>query len=333
MPTMSERDTVAAAAVDSVLGGTGLREAARRFEIPPSTLNRMVRRKKKKLIVKPNGRPPRLNIAEERALLESVAEFSALGTPLSRDQLKVLARILIDSLPIQRQKQIGFKNNTPGKDWARNFLRRNMLSAKTKQALDRARYDAMTVENVAGHYARLKAIYEKYSINCRSQIFNLDETGFSMRGAERGRTKLVTIKDQRLNCVSLKLSGSIDHVTVLPVVSADGKMWNPAVVLKGKKHRVRKSKDGSARTLHSYFPPGSSIYMRENVASMDSDIFQLWAIEFVAETQALRKRKGALLLLFDGMDAHLKYCALKTLKDAGIVVIALPRTRRTLCNF
>ena len=48
MPAMSERDAVAA--VDSVLGGTGLREAARRFEIIPSTLSRMVRKKKKKIM-------------------------------------------------------------------------------------------------------------------------------------------------------------------------------------------------------------------------------------------------------------------------------------------
>ncbi len=57
---------------------------------------------------------------------------------------------------------------------------------------------------------------------------------------------------------------------------------------------------------------------------MDSTIFSLWATEFLLETEDLRRRKGRLLLLLDGMDAHLKYNSLKTLKDTGIVVVALP---------
>ncbi len=143
-----------------------------------------------------------------------------------------------------------------------------------------------------------------------------------MRGAVRGKAR--HFKRPRPNFISSKLSGSIYHVTVLPVVSADGKLWNPAVFLKGKRHRVRRGNDGCARALHSYFIPGSHIYMREDVASMDSDISGLWATEFVSETESLKRRKGTIPLLLDGMDAHLKHGPLKTLKDAGIVVIALP---------
>ncbi len=193
----------------------------------------------------------------------------------------------------------------------------------------------MTVNNVAAHFARLEAIYEKYSINCPSQIFNLDETGFSLKGAVRGQTKVIIPKGERANSVTLKTSGNVDHVTVMPVVSADGKVWNPAIILKGKRHRGRKKANGVWKTVHDYFPPGAYIYLREDVASMDSDIFNLWATEFVKETFALRQRKGCILIILDGMGAHLQYRAMKTFKQAGIVVVALflPLQRKTFADY
>ncbi len=146
----------------------------------------------------------------------------------------------------------------------------------------------------------------------------------------RGKTKLIVPQKKRANAVTLKLSGSCDHVTVMPVVSADEKLWNPAVIVQGKRHGVRRETDGSRKALHSYFPPGSYTYLREEIASMDSTIFSLWATKFVSETEDLRRRKGRLLLLIDGMGAHLKYNSLKTLKDAGIVVFALPAHRHLM---
>ncbi len=195
--TMTTPEEAIQAAVQSVFGGTGIREAARRFNLVASTLSRRVRQARSTTLPKNNGRPPRLTPDEETTILKSVSELMALGAPISRDQLKFLARIFIESLPEQRQKQIGFKENTPGKDWIRNFLSRHSLVLKTKQSLERSRYDALTVNNVAAHFARLKAIYEKYSIKCPSQVFNLDETGFSLRGAVRGKTKVIITKRRK----------------------------------------------------------------------------------------------------------------------------------------
>ncbi len=112
---MSGRDSIAPTAVDSVLSGTGLRETARRFEIPPSPLSRMARKIKGNLPEKTNGRSPRFSSTEKKTLSDSVSEMSALGTPLSRAQLKVLTKIVIDSLSTDRQKQIGFKTTLQGK--------------------------------------------------------------------------------------------------------------------------------------------------------------------------------------------------------------------------
>ncbi len=144
----------------------------------------------------------------------------------------------------------------------------------------------MTIENLAAHYAWLKTIYEKYNIYCPSQVFNLDETGFNIRGAVRGKTKLIVPQKKRANALTLILSGSCDHVTVMPVVSAHKKMWNLAI-LQGKRYRVRRESDGSRKTLHSYFPldPIHTCVRRLRVWTVLYSVF--WATEFLLETEDL----------------------------------------------
>lgn len=181
----------------------------------------------------------------------------------------------------------------------------------------------MTVTNIATHYACLQQVYNKYNISCPSQILNLDETGFCLRGATRTRTKLIEPEKKRANATSIKISGDLDHVTVMPVVSADGKSCNPAVSLKGKRRRVRKISNGSSRTLHGVFPTGSHIEFWKAVESMDSEIFALWARDFVLETEDLRRRKRNLLVILDRFDARCKYNAMKTLRDTGVIVISI----------
>ncbi len=55
-----------------------------------------------------------------------------------------------------------------------------------------------------------------------------------------GREKCVVEKEVRLNTRYLKFKGSIDHVTVMPVVSATGQVYTPVVNLPGKKAKYRK---------------------------------------------------------------------------------------------
>ncbi len=57
-----------------------------------------------------------------------------------------------------------------------------------------------------------------------------------------GREKCVVGKEVRPNTRYLKFQGSIDHVTVMPVVSATGKVYTPVVILPGKKKKYRKKR-------------------------------------------------------------------------------------------
>lgn len=57
---------------------------------------------------------------------------------------------------------------------------------------------------------------------------------------------------------------------------------------------------------------------------MDSEILGLCAKEFAGETIMLRRSKETLIVFPGEIGAYIKYAAFKTLKEAGIVVIALP---------
>lgn len=138
-----------------------------------------------------------------------------------------------------------------------------------------------------------------------------------------GSTKRVVGTCDQANGLRLKVSGC-DRITVMPVVSDDGTAWRPVVVVPGKRVRVRELQAGKKQTVANFLPSKSYMYMRHDVAGVDSDIFERWAKNFVIETRQLRTEHKHLLLIFDGYAGHLQYGALKTLADANIVTVALP---------
>ncbi len=75
-------------------------------------------------------------------------------------------------------------------------------------------------------------------------------------------------KEVRPNTRYLKFQGSIDHVTVMPVVSASGQVYTPVVILPGKKEKYRKRPDGRYETPQDFLPSPCYMYMRE-IAGMD----------------------------------------------------------------
>lgn len=270
------------------------------------------------------GRANRLNSDEEKMICEVVNEFSHNGTPLSRHCVLDVAQTLVLSLPSARQSKIGFNEMRPGEHWLRNFLKRYPnLKLKTRTNLEQVRAEAMNPSTVAKHFARIVALCEHYEIRDASQMFNLDETGFSIKGMRTGgRTKCVVPKNARANSRDVTFRGSIDHVTFMPVVSASGQLYTPVCVLPGVEAKYRKTQRGY-ETPSDYLPSPHYLYMRA-IAGVDSNIFFDWAKNFVDETAHLRRNNRYLLLIFDGYGCHLQYNSLKFLKDNNIVVAGLP---------
>ena len=181
----------------------------------------------------------------------------------------------------------------------------------------------MSPHNLAEHFARLQQLYKEYGITTGAQIFNLEESGFSTRTAFRARGKAAMDRQGRSNSTELKWAGNAAHVTIMPVVSADGTVWTPVAILYGKRAKYRIREDSARETPASYLRGNVKVAYRDP-AGMDSAIFFEFCQNFVLETASLRRRHKNSVLTMDGYGAHTTYKALQYLRDNNIHVIALP---------
>lgn len=117
----------------------------------------------------------------------------------------------------------------------------------------------------------------------------MDDTGFAIceNANTSRRTKLIVAEAGRIKAISMKLQGSVDCITVIPVVLADVTSWNPDLVIRGAQNLVSKTPDGRSHTLHEHLPFGAQFSFHGEVVSMDTDIFVEWAKNFLKETQLL----------------------------------------------
>ncbi|CDF33433.1 unnamed protein product [Chondrus crispus] len=270
------------------------------------------------------GRKPVLFTEEEQTIKKAALEFSRNGTPLSRECLKDLVQMFVNSLPLSHQNALPFKDTRTGDSFVRNFLNRHKeRSLKRRANLEKPRADAMSPVTMAEHFARLHQVYREYKITSAQQIFNLDESGFSMRTVHRSRTKAVFERTARSNSKELKWSKNAEHATIMPVVSADGRVWCPVAILPGKRSKYRIRADGKKETPSCYLPSNAYTSYRDP-AGVDGAIFYDWAQKFVTETTHLRQKHKNIVLTFDGYGAHVSLRALKVLKENNIVVVGLP---------
>ena len=271
------------------------------------------------------GRKKRLDDHDENIIADTIIEFQANGTPLSRSCVMDLVQVYVRSLSGDRRAACAFHNDRPGKKWLLNFLKRHPnLHIKSSVNLKYQRAEAMCPENVAAHFARIRALCSKHRITDAYQVFNLDESGFSLRGMTHGsRSKRIVKRGSRPNSREVKWKGKCDHLTMMAVVNAAGQTFTPLFVLPGIKARYRRRTDGRYETPADFLPGPNYVYMRET-AGVDSNIFLSWAENFVLETAYMRRNNRKLLLVYDGYAGHLQYRVLQLLKTNNIIVAGLP---------
>lgn len=306
-----------------------LRNLAKKNAVPYSSLQKAVKRPPTASAILSashgRGRKERLTSNDEQIIFDAITEFQCNGTPLDRCGVMDIAKAYVESLPATRRAACAFKNNRPGRKWLINFLKRHpVLRLKSTVNLEHERAEAMCPENVAAHFARIRALADKHDITEPFQVFNLDESGFSIKGMSYGsRSKRIVRNGSRANARQLKWRGTCDHVTLMAVVNAAGQSYTPLVVLPGVQARYRRRTDGRYETPADFLPVPNYLFMRE-VAGVDTDIFYSWALNFVEETAHLRRNGRKLLLVYDGYAGHLKYKVLSLLKTNGIIVAGLP---------
>lgn len=113
----------------------------------------------------------------------------------------------------------------------------------SRQTLECSRAFVITPSDTASHFARLPQVYREYDIHSAMRVSFVDESGLSTRTAARARAKALMSSMRRNYAIKLSSTENAEHVTILPVVSACGEVWNPVLILPGKYTKYRERSD------------------------------------------------------------------------------------------
>ena len=176
-----------------------------------------------------------LNPEEERQIIELVQRFSDKRVPLYRTHLSEAAATFIQTLPLERQKTLPFKNGKPGVRWVRNFYLRHSdeLRYAISQQQERKRNLSINVETLAEHYSNLEELMAKHGLTAE-RVFNLDENGVSSGHDVKG--KVCQPKFMRRGSTPdyvLPAFRYDNRMTVLSNFSASGEVGPLMFVMKG----------------------------------------------------------------------------------------------------
>ncbi|XP_043463100.1 uncharacterized protein LOC122499088 [Leptopilina heterotoma] len=196
-----------------------IRKASEKYNVPKSTLSDHLKIQN----VKKFGRPTAISVEDEKYLLDSLLLCSEWGFPM-----KILDTRLIVQSYLERSGKVVkvFKNNLPGKDWVRNFLKRNpALTVRFCENIKRCRAK-VSPEEINLFYDNLeKTLADVPPAN----IVNYDETNFT---DDPGSVKVIVKRGTRHP--ERILDSSKSSISVMMAVTGDGKMLPPYTVYKAK---------------------------------------------------------------------------------------------------
>lgn len=105
-----------------------------------------------------------------------------------------------------------------------------------------------------------------------------------------------------------------EHLTIMPVVSADGQRWGPVVIMPGVVQKVRVRPDGNKALLVDYFPKYVQV-LNLTPVRMTKEIFIKWVKKFIKEKYIRRKERNYLLFSMDAFGTTfrtVRHCCCKT---------------------
>ena len=229
-------------AVQSVKEGMKIREAANLYGIPKSTLHRKVRG----LQTKSHGGQTCLTPEEESIIVNNLIVVGEWGFPFSSLDLRVLVKSHLD---MSNRKVSKFKDNLPGEEWARSFIKRHKTEIRPRLC-----------QNIKTKRAEMNKVdFEKYFENLKEvlngvppqNILNYNETNLS---DDPGQEKLIfkrrekyteRIMNYTKGSTSIMFCGTATG-ELLPVyvVYKAINMWNTWTLGGPKGARFNRSKSG-----------------------------------------------------------------------------------------
>ena len=263
-------------AMQQVKRGVSQRKAAEQNNVPQSTLSRML----KNLNPKKPGGQVRLSLDAEEAIVEVLDTLMNWRLPFDSFDLRLLVKDYLDRREIVDRR---FKQNTPGIDWANNFMKRHNLTQRLADNVKAARV-GVTADEINEFFDNLEISLKDVPAE---NIFNFDETNF----ADNPKPKRVIVKRGKRR-VETKIEHSKQSFSVMFCGSAAGVYLPPMVIYKAK-NRYTGWEEGGI--------PGAK-YDATDSGWFDLRTFERWYFEiFLPHAQNL---PGIKFVIGDNLQSH-----------------------------
>ncbi|CBF76571.1 hypothetical protein AN4877.2 [Aspergillus nidulans FGSC A4] len=266
---------------------TSIREAARRFNVPESTLRTRLRGTTNRAESRANGH--KLTEIEEEVLKQWILSLDLRGAAPTKAHVREMANILLakrGSTPIQ----------TVGQKWVYNYTQRHPeLESRLSRQYDCQRAKQENPKVIQAWFNTVRATIEQYGI-LPDDIYNFDETGFAMG-----------------LCAHQK-PGNREWVTAIESISASGWALPPTLIFKGKQYN---------QAWFTGLPPDWRFEISTNGWTTNEISLRWLQKQFIPSTEH-RTRGRYQLLVLDGHGSHLTPEFDQICTDHNIIPLCMP---------
>ena len=199
-----------------------IREAARQYNVPESTLRTRLRGTTNRAETRANNH--KLTKTEEESLIQWILSMDQRGGAPRPTTVREMANLLLkarETTPVQ----------TVGEKWVYNFIKRHSeLATRFSRRYNYERAKCEDPKVIREWFNRVQRTIIQYGI-LPEDIYNFDETGFAM--GLIATTKVVT-RAEYYGRRSLLQPGNREWVTSIECTNASGWALPPCLIFKGK---------------------------------------------------------------------------------------------------
>ena len=167
---------------------------------------------------------------EEDRFDEWLVESSKRGFGVTKDEFFRQRQTFIE----KDKRETKFTGNKPGNKWYRDFFKRNpkvRLRSARPLHKKRAKISPKDLDEWFANYEKFIQDAGVIVIDCPGQIWNCDETGFDLQGRAGKVMGPASTKQQPYGVIT----GTMEHITVLPCFDACGQCIPPYILYPGKR--------------------------------------------------------------------------------------------------
>ncbi|XP_023311994.1 uncharacterized protein LOC111692299 [Anoplophora glabripennis] len=301
------------AAVEEVNNGSSIKEVARNFSIPFSTLQRHVARARvladnESFEWKPNLTVRQIFSAEQEQMMANyLQKCSRMHYGLTSTDTRKLAYKYAKALNLNIPNKWD-EEEKAGREWLFGFLRRNPnLSLRTPEATSLSRSTSFNKHNIGQFFDNVQNVYERFTISA-ADIWNCDETGLTT--VHKPQKVLAKKGLKQVGQVTSGERGQL--VTMCCFINAAGNTVPPAYIFPRQRHLE----------IIGRSAPTNSLILGHSSGWMTTENFIKVFNHFVEHARCSKEKPAVLFL--DNHDSHVSIEVINAARNSGVHLITFP---------